>query len=77
MTALAEKIYNEAIDLPIDDRLFLVDKLLHNVNLPTQSEIDKAWAEEVEHRDNQLTNGTAKLIPGEEVFDKIKNQFMK
>jgi hypothetical protein len=29
MTALAEKIYNEALDLPAEDRLSLLDKLLH------------------------------------------------
>ena len=77
MTALTEKIYDEAINLPIDERLFLVDKLLHSTNLPTQSEIDKAWAIEVELRDKQIDNGTAKLIPGEDVFNKIKNQFLK
>ena len=77
MTTLTEKIYDEAITLPIDERLFLVDKLLHSTNLPTQSEIDKAWAIEVENRDEQLNNGTAKLIPGEDVFNKIKNKFMK
>ena len=74
MIALAEKVYEEALDLPTDDRLKLIDKLLHSTNLPTQMDIDKAWALEVEKRYKQIKEGTAKLIPGEEVFLKIKNR---
>lgn len=75
MTVSAEKIYQQALDLPIDDRLDLIDKLLYSTNLPTQTEIDQAWAKEVELRVQSLETGKARLIPGEEVFDKIKKKF--
>ncbi len=71
MTALAEKIYNEALDLSAEDRLTLLDRLLHSSNLSPQKDIDLAWAEEAERRDRQIDNGTATLIPGNEVFAKI------
>jgi hypothetical protein len=71
MTALAEKIYNEALDLPAEDRLSLLDKLLHSSNLSTQADIDQAWVKEAERRDRQVDKGTAALIPGAEVFAKI------
>ena len=71
MTALAEKIYNEALDLPAEDRLSLLDKLLHSSNLATQADIDQAWVKEAERRDRQIDAGTAVLIPGEAVFAKI------
>jgi hypothetical protein len=71
MTALAEKIYNEALDLPAEDRLTLLDKLLHSSNLSTQKDIDQAWVKEAEQRDRQIDNGTATLLPGNEVFAKI------
>lgn len=77
MAASAEKIYQEALDLPIDARLMLIDKLLQSTNLPTQSEIDRAWAEEVELRSQAIETGSAKLIPGESVFEKIKQRFPK
>ncbi len=77
MSALAENLYKEALDLSIDDRLKLIDRLLQSTNLPLQAEIDKAWAEEVEKRSQSLINGSAKLIPGEEVFAKIKNKFAR
>ncbi len=76
MKALAKKIYEQAIDLPIDDRLILVDKLLNSTNLSTQEEIDKAWSIEVESRSQELNSGKAKLISGEEVFRKIKQRFL-
>jgi hypothetical protein len=71
MTALAEKIYNEALNLPAEDRLTLLDRLLHSSNLSTQEDIDQAWVEEAERRDRQIDEGTATLIPGTEVFAKI------
>ena len=75
MIALAEKVYEEALDLPTDDRLKLIDKLLHSTNLSIQEDIDKAWSKEVNARSDRLKNGSAKLIPGEEVFAKIKSRF--
>jgi len=71
MTALAEKIYNEALDLPTEDRLTLLDRLLHTTNLSTQADIDQAWGEEADRRDRQIDTGTATMIPGSEVFEKI------
>ena len=77
MAASAAKIYQEALDLPIDARLLLTDNLLQNTNLPTPSEIDQAWAEEVEQRSQAVETGRAKLILGESVFEKIKQRFSK
>lgn len=77
MAILAEKIYEQALDLPIDDRLILIDKLLKSSNLSNQEEIDQEWSEEIELRFQNLKNGTAKLIPGEIIFDKIKKRFFK
>ncbi len=74
---MTEKIYEQALDLPTGDRLILIDKLLHSANLPTQLEVDKLWAEEVERRSKEIESGKARLIPGEEVFEKIKKRFGK
>lgn len=71
MTALAEKIYKEALDLPTDERLTLLDRLLHSSNLSAQADVDQAWLQEADRRDRQIDEGTATLIPGAEVFSKI------
>ncbi len=75
MIALAEKVYEEALNLPTEDRIRLIDKLLHSTNLPTQQDIDEAWSKEVAARVDSLKNGTSKLVSGEEVFSKIRSRF--
>ena len=57
--------------------MVLIDKLLLSTNLPNQEDIEKAWSEEVERRVQELDSGSAKLIPGEEAFEKIKKRFSK
>jgi len=71
---MTEKIYEQALDLPTGDRLILID---HSTHLPIQLEVDKFWAEEVERRSQEIESGKARLIPGEEVFEKIKIRFGK
>ena len=44
MIELSEKIYEQALDLPIDDRLILIDKLLISTNISTKDDIDHAWS---------------------------------
>lgn len=51
--------------------------MLIRTNLPSQNDIDQAWAKEVERRCQEVDDGTAKLIPGEEVFEKIEKRFAK
>lgn len=77
MDGLSEKIYEQAINLPVDERLILIEKLLISTNLPTQEDIDQAWALEVERRSEELDRGEAKLISGDEVFEKVRKRFLK
>ena len=75
MAELSEKIYEQALDLSVDDRLTLIDKLVNSTNLPTNKTIDLAWSDEVELRSREFDKGKSKLIPGDEVLKKIKKRF--
>ena len=77
MTALAEKIYNEVLDLPTDERLSLLDKLLHVITVPTATDIEKAWLEESHRRLADIRAGKTRTVPGEAVFQEIKEKFGK
>ena len=66
------RVVNEALSLPADVRISLVEKLLASLNLPVDEKIDRLWAEEAERRVSQIEEGKSKLVPGEEVFDKIR-----
>jgi putative addiction module component (TIGR02574 family) len=72
MSAMNDRVTDEALSLPADARLSLVEKLLTSLNLPVDKEIDRLWAEEAERRVTQIDAGEAKLIPGEEVFSRIR-----
>jgi len=72
MATTNDRVIEAALSLPADVRLSLVEKLLTSLNLPIDEEIDRLWAEEAERRVSQIEEGKVKLIPGEEVFAKIR-----
>ena len=72
MTTVSDRVTEEALLLPVEARLGLVEKLISSLNLPVDEEIDRLWAEEAERRVTRLEAGEAKLIPGEEVISKIR-----
>ncbi len=71
MATTNDRVIEEALSLPADSRLSLIEKLLTSLNLPIDQEIDRLWAEEAERRVSQIEEGKVKMIPGEEVFAKI------
>ena len=77
MSTAVDKLSDEALALPIDARIALVDRLLMSLNLPTQPEIDRLWAEEAERRVGEIERGEVTLIPGEEVFAEIRRKFAR
>lgn len=77
MATTNDRVIEEALSLPADVRLSLVEKLITSLNLPTDEEIDRLWAEEAERRVSQIEAGEMKLVPGEEVFSKIRAKYEK
>jgi putative addiction module component (TIGR02574 family) len=77
MSAIANKVFEEALSLPSDERVSLVEKLLTSLNLPIQAEIDRLWMEESERRVSQIERGDVELISGDEVFAKIRRKYQR
>ncbi|NQT09935.1 MAG: addiction module protein [Desulfobacteraceae bacterium] len=77
MTATTDRVTEEALSLPADIRLNLVEKLITSLNLPIDEDIDRLWAEEAERRISQIEAGEVRLVPGEEVFSKIRAKYGK
>lgn len=69
----AEELLNEAMSLPVELRARLVDELLKSLN-PALAEMDALWAAEVERRVAEIDAGEVELIPGKEVFDKLRER---
>jgi putative addiction module component (TIGR02574 family) len=68
-----DELMDEAMSLPVEFRAQLADKLLKSLN-PAQAEIDELWALEAEKRVADIESGRVQLIPGEEVFGKIRKR---
>lgn len=76
MTTQTAEIMDVVDSLPIDMKLELIDHLLESIS-PSRKEIDDAWKEEVERRIDEVENGDVKLIPGEEVFARMRERYKK
>lgn len=76
MPPVANKVFDEALSLPANTRINLIEKLVSSLNLPIQPEIDHLWAEEAERRIAEVEHGDVNLIPGEKVFEKIRRKYM-
>jgi len=77
MPVVAKKVFDEALSLPAEARMSLVEKLLSSLNLPTQPEVDRLWAKEAERRIAQIEKGKVRLLPGEKVFSDIRKKYQR
>jgi len=77
MGAPSNRIVDDVLSLPADERLALVNRILESLNVPIQPEIDALWAEEAERRIVQVETGEVKPISGEHVFKEIRERLRK
>jgi putative addiction module component (TIGR02574 family) len=71
------RVFDEALSLPADARVNLVEKLLMSLNLPPQPAIDRLWADEAERRVAQIDKGEVELVPGDKVFENIVKKYRR
>ena len=67
-----DRVLDEALSLPADARISLVERLLTSLNLPAKEEIDRLWADEVERRVGEIERGEVELISGEQIFENVR-----
>ena len=77
MPVVAKKVFDEALSLPAEARVSLVEKLLTSLNLPAQPKIGRLWAEEAERRIAQIDKGEVALVPGKKVFSNIRKKYRR
>jgi putative addiction module component (TIGR02574 family) len=60
-----DELLDEALSLPVEIRLQLVERLLQSLN-PDNKEIDLLWAIEAERRVAEIEEGKVMTVPGHE-----------
>ena len=62
-----KEIISQVLTLPLDDRLFIVNKVIESFN-PMNSEVEKQWLDEVTNRKKLLEAGELETISYSEFF---------
>jgi putative addiction module component (TIGR02574 family) len=70
-TTLVEELSRRARDLSPEERVQLAEEILATVHEVDEG-VDAAWDAEIKRRMAEVENGTAKLIPAEEVFARLR-----
>ena len=73
MSEHSAQILKEALSLPSDDRVELVDRLLASLDTPNP-DIDALWVREAEDRIDAYERGEIPAIPAKDVFDAIRKK---
>ncbi len=76
MGSQADDLLTMIESLPIDVKTELVEKILVSMQ-PLQKDIDKKWVKIAEDRVNEINSSNVKVIPGDEVFNEIKEKYSK
>jgi len=75
MTSTA-RLIDEAMELPVEERIRMVDSLLLTLN-PADAGIEAAWVAVAERRLDDLLSGRVQGIPAEEVFEEARRLVAK
>lgn len=66
----------EAVALPVEERTRMAETLLSSLN-PPESDVDAAWTAEARRRLDDLRQGRVEAIPGEAVFERVRQLYAK
>ena len=70
MTKLAEKLFQDAMGLPVTERAVLIQELMSSLDRPDK-EVDELWAQEAEDRLRAFRAGELGAISADEVFNEF------
>ena len=70
-----EQVRDEALQLPLEDRSRLASRLLES--LDDDDDVSPEWLEEIRRRVKEIKNGTAKMVPHDEVMSNVRERVAK
>ena len=70
-----EQIKDGALQLPLEDRSRLASRLLES--LDDDDDVSPEWVEEIRRRVKEMKEGTAKMVPHDEVMSNVRERVAK
>ncbi len=71
-----DELFEEVISLPVEDRARLAECVLQSLNAP-DVEMDALWTVEAQRRLAEMRSGKVASVPGELVFERIRQRLAK
>jgi putative addiction module component (TIGR02574 family) len=72
-TTLAE-LEQKASELTPEERARFALSLIQSLDLVDEGDIEEAWRIEAERRWSEIESGTARIVPGDEVFANVRRR---
>lgn len=72
MNARTKRVYEEALELPLEERGELARKLLESVEGGAPTAVESAWAPIIARRAREVLDGTAPMRDLDEALDEIE-----
>ena len=67
-----DELTKEVLDLPLDQRAELAEKLLESLDQLTPEELEQVWAAEAERRLKAYREGDSRAVPADRVFKRAQ-----
>ena len=74
MSKVAKNLLHQALTLPADERAELAAELIASLDGPADTDVESAWAAEVERRAARVLSGDSEGIPWEEIRLRIERE---
>ena len=73
MPLTLEQLTAEAMQLPIESRVVLADRLVESLDSAEPDEIQQLWAAEAIRRRDEIRSGQVQAVPGEQVLNEVRH----
>ncbi|MDV6319496.1 addiction module protein [Chromohalobacter sp. HP20-39] len=67
-----QKIEDEALHLPKQERARLIQRLVLSLESPSEEELRSDWLLEAQHRADELDNGSVQAVSSDDVMRKAR-----
>jgi putative addiction module component (TIGR02574 family) len=74
MSSVLSDLKKKASQLSEQERAELALSLIESLDGPSDSDVEQAWRKEIKRRVAQVERGEVQLIPGEEVFARVRRR---
>lgn len=77
MNLTVEQIAEEALSLPSEARALLADRLVESLDPAEDGYVHQLWIAEARRRRDDVRNGRAQTIPGDDALAQVRQAFAR